>query len=309
MCQMLPEVTSLLCGNCDPHAETIFILPEGVKEEVEKEVKNIYSFGLTSGLKQLLGISCGKKSLKVKTENEDKNDDDADSNKIVVFDNPERNARKEESQGISSYELDIFDKDTAVPYESIKEEGVEEATAQTDPGKSEDVDVESVSKEKDDHIKEGRVCLPASYKDAKNGGKILICPDGYKYSKVKEQTKKAYYKCRNNKTDNCHVVTTVTKEDNMIVRMVGTHTHEAKSRRNEAIEIIETAVKEAVANPVLSPRKVATNISVQLDSMNLSEMQSIIKQVSIIRRITRGRQKILELSGLAIPKSWGKPQD
>merc|ERR1719318_652747 len=88
LCQMLPEVTSLLCGNCDPHADTVFILPEGGREEVEKEVKNVYSFGLASGLKQLLGIVGGKKSLIVKTENEDTNSVE-ESNKIIVLENHE----------------------------------------------------------------------------------------------------------------------------------------------------------------------------------------------------------------------------
>ena len=152
--------------------------------------------------------------------------------------------------------------------------------------------------------KSDQVYLPAAYKEVKNGGKILICPDGFKYSKVKEQTKRAYYKCRNHKKDNCQVVTSVTKEDDMIVRMVGTHNHAAKSSSSDAFEVVENAVREAITNLSLSPKNVAADILAQLDRMELSEKEAIIKPVSIIRRITRGRQKLLEISGLAVPNSW-----
>ena len=42
--QMLPKITSFLCDLCDIHGETIFIIPEVTREEMENEVKNLYSF-------------------------------------------------------------------------------------------------------------------------------------------------------------------------------------------------------------------------------------------------------------------------
>ena len=51
--QMLPKITSFLCDLCDNHGETIFILPEVTKEEIESEVKNLCSFGIILGLLEI----------------------------------------------------------------------------------------------------------------------------------------------------------------------------------------------------------------------------------------------------------------
>ena len=68
LCQMFPEISLLFCGNCDLHGDTVFILPDGRKDEIVKEVKNLYSFGIASGLKELLGFSGSKNIVQLKRE-------------------------------------------------------------------------------------------------------------------------------------------------------------------------------------------------------------------------------------------------
>ena len=70
--QQLPQITSFLCDYCDHHAETTFILPEVSAEEIEREVKNLYAFGIVSGIEELLGVHSSKNSLRIKLENETK---------------------------------------------------------------------------------------------------------------------------------------------------------------------------------------------------------------------------------------------
>ena len=301
LCQMFPEISLLFCGNCDLHGDTVFILPEGRKDEIVKEVKNLYSFGISSGLKELLGFSGNKNIVQLKRESVEE-----ESGKNEMY--HENTNETSESLEFNEKEVKTMSSgDDDDMLELVKyEEGIQSCSMDTDEQINEigkQIQTKAV-KSKVTESKSDQVYLPAAYKEAKNGGRILICPDGFKYSKVKEQVKRAYYKCRNHKKDNCHVVTTVTKEDDMIVRMAGTHNHAAKSSNSDANEVVDTAVREAVTNLSLSPRKVAASILAQLDSMELSEKQSIIKPVSIVRRITRGRQKLLELTGLAVPKSW-----
>ena len=68
LCQMFPEISTLFCGYCDLHGDTVFIVPEGQKDEIEKEVKDLYSFGISSGLKELLGFSGNKNIVHLKRE-------------------------------------------------------------------------------------------------------------------------------------------------------------------------------------------------------------------------------------------------
>ena len=68
--QKLPQVTSFLCNYCDPHSETTFILPEVDKEEIEREVKNLYAFGIASGVEELLGLQSDRNIIRIKHDND-----------------------------------------------------------------------------------------------------------------------------------------------------------------------------------------------------------------------------------------------
>ena len=69
--QKLPRLAEFLCDICDHMAETTFILPEVSKSDLEKQVKNLYTFGIVSGVKELLGLSSSD-SNKTKSEDQEK---------------------------------------------------------------------------------------------------------------------------------------------------------------------------------------------------------------------------------------------
>ena len=64
--QKLPRVAQLLCELCDHFSDTTFIIPEVSKNEIERAVKNLYTFGMVSGVEELFGmgneIKCEEKA-------------------------------------------------------------------------------------------------------------------------------------------------------------------------------------------------------------------------------------------------------
>ena len=68
--------------------------------------------------------------------------------------------------------------------------------------------------------------VPAHFKHAKQGGKLLLCPEGYEFNKVKEDKDRIHFVCRMKKKYGCKVTAAVTVADNMLVRMSGDHNHD-----------------------------------------------------------------------------------
>jgi len=54
--QKLPHFSKYLCEICDHHSATVIIMPDVTKSDLEKEVRNLYSFGVVSGLEVLFGF-------------------------------------------------------------------------------------------------------------------------------------------------------------------------------------------------------------------------------------------------------------
>jgi len=54
--QKLPHFSSYLCEICDHHSATFVVLPDVAKSDLEREVGNLYSFGIVLGLEVLLGF-------------------------------------------------------------------------------------------------------------------------------------------------------------------------------------------------------------------------------------------------------------
>ena len=54
--QKIPYFSQYLCEICDHHSATFLILPDVTKNELEKEVRNLYSYGIVSGLEVLFGF-------------------------------------------------------------------------------------------------------------------------------------------------------------------------------------------------------------------------------------------------------------
>jgi len=68
--QKIPYFSQYLCEICDHHSATFLILPDVTKNELEKEVRNLYSYGIVSGLEVLFGF---KKSYHHQKQSEPKN--------------------------------------------------------------------------------------------------------------------------------------------------------------------------------------------------------------------------------------------
>ena len=52
----LPNFAKFLCDSCDQHSEISVILPDIEKSDLQKGIKNLYSYGSVSDLEELLGL-------------------------------------------------------------------------------------------------------------------------------------------------------------------------------------------------------------------------------------------------------------
>ena len=52
----LPNFAKYLCDSCDQHSEISVILPDIEKSDLQKGIKNLYSYGSVSDLEELLGL-------------------------------------------------------------------------------------------------------------------------------------------------------------------------------------------------------------------------------------------------------------
>ena len=84
--------------------------------------------------------------------------------------------------------------------------------------------------------------VPAHYKHAKQGGQLLLCPDGFEFSKAKAEASRVHYVCRMKKKYGCRVTAAVRTADNMLVRVSGIHSHDTdlsvkrvQDKENQAI--------------------------------------------------------------------------
>ena len=86
---------------------------------------------------------------------------------------------------------------------------------------------------------------PAAYRDAgKNNGRILIGPNGYEYSNVKEEVKCTHYVCRDKNKFGCKVTAVVAKPEDMIVRISGENNHDNNLVKKAADDVVSAAVSE-----------------------------------------------------------------
>ena len=66
----MQEITDYLCDSCDHHSDTVMFLPDVVKSDLEKEVKNLYSHGIASGLEKLFGLKKKEMTDQLNKDNE-----------------------------------------------------------------------------------------------------------------------------------------------------------------------------------------------------------------------------------------------
>ena len=67
----------------------------------------------------------------------------------------------------------------------------------------------------------------AHYKDAKQGGKLLVTPDGHEFRRQRApQGNKCHYMCHMGTKYGCKVTAAVQIDTNMVIKMSGEHTHD-----------------------------------------------------------------------------------
>ena len=109
--------------------------------------------------------------------------------------------------------------------------------------------------------------IPAVFKEAKNGGKILLTGDGHEFSKNKDDGKKIHYVCRQKNRHGCKVTAAVCKITETVVRINGEHTHDTDILNKMAKHMENEAVKAAATVPTVPPRNVIANLVAQIQEI------------------------------------------
>ncbi len=86
---------------------------------------------------------------------------------------------------------------------------------------------------------------PARYSQAKQGGEHVSDTNNYQYRRHGTTTKRTFYKCVLQKTQNCNAAASVDKETDMLVKLNGFHTHVIDLAKKWIDEIIKDAVQTA----------------------------------------------------------------
>ena len=136
-------------------------------------------------------------------------------------------------------------------------------------------------------------------------GKVLVGPDGYEYSKRKEEDKRIYYHCAHRKKYDCKkVYISVVKENMMVVSIRGEHTHDTDLVAKEVEKYVKEAVTEAGNNPTVSPRTVLGNLTNRLGEVcqGNSAINAMPTPQALKMRINREREKNLQCP--KIPHTW-----
>ena len=132
----------------------------------------------------------------------------------------------------------------------------------------------------------------ATYKEAKNGGKILLTSDGHEFSKNKDDREKIHYVCRQKIRHGCKVTAAICKETDQIVRVNGEHTHDTDILNKIAMNMEDEAVKAAATVATVPPRTVMANLVAQLQEEHPMAVGYLSKNKTFSRKIQRERNKV-----------------
>ena len=128
--------------------------------------------------------------------------------------------------------------------------------------------------------------FPASYQDAKNGGKILLTPDSYEYSVSKTEEKRTHCVCLMKTKYKCRVTAAVARDTDMVVRVSGEHNHDTDLSKKLGTEMRDEAVKAATSLPTVVPRTVTANLTNTMLVSAPDAIASLPKAKSIARYVT-----------------------
>ena len=107
--QKLPGIAQLLCDVCDHHEDTTIIVPEVAREDIEREVRNLYTYGIASGVEELLGIGKNSNMNTVKLEDDATIVSEEKDRDILLFELPDDFVKEAtESVNFESYSGDVM---------------------------------------------------------------------------------------------------------------------------------------------------------------------------------------------------------
>ena len=139
---------------------------------------------------------------------------------------------------------------------------------------------------------------------ARNGGKILVGPDNFKFAPSYKSKKKWFMHCRNKK-NGCNVTLTVDKEKDMIISVRGEHNHDSDLVRTQVLKHVKESLENAERNPTVPPRQILQNITEKVladPTTRETGVGSIPLMKTISRTIQKKRKTLLDCPD--IPRSW-----
>ena len=98
----------------------------------------------------------------------------------------------------------------------------------------------------------------------RNGGFVLLMPDNRLMSKNSTQRGKAFYVCKEKKSQSCKTSATVDLTTNMVVKYGPEHNHDSDLSRKVVEEAIDATVKNAADNDMIKPRVAYKNLTFSL---------------------------------------------
>jgi len=285
--QKMKNFSQLLCSLCDQHSETFIILPDITKQDLEKEIKSIYSFGNASGLEELFWMS--------KTENE----------KSSTKQNYINTAVEESVENISQ----VADND------SMKKEIVGAKHVLGDLVKSEDSEIK-VESELTNELNELKLqsfkLLPGRTDKSTNSPGILIVDGRFKYFYKSEWRGKFTYSCAENRAKKCQAKALVQRDENTgyfgVVRCATDKVHNHDPSENKANKIVKKMRKEMtemiLADESLTmedslaaaKKKFSVDTEGQLWEDVLTQFEDPIKVRSFQRSLCRSKKRALGLT-------------
>ena len=144
--------------------------------------------------------------------------------------------------------------------------------------------------------------LRANYVSAKQNGRHLIDPNGFKYRISKDRTHKTYYECVMRKKLSCPATAVVLKSNDTIISQNGSHNHDTNLLLEKVRKLEFTAISNAADNFATAPRTVLGNLTNKIASETQSGVSEMRKTATLQRAVQRARNN---LHGFPkVPTNW-----
>jgi len=295
----MQNFSQLLCNFCDHHSETFIILPDIATQDLEKEIKSLYSDGNISGLEELLW--CDKKEqLEEISNKEDDANKEVDEPLEHVHQVSDIDNHNKQNVGAAYVFGDLVkNRDSKVFGDLVKNE-------------------ESKIKEENELELENELKLhnfkimPGSHGKSSNSPGILIVDNRFKYFYKSEWHGRFSYFCAENRVKKCQAKALVQRNDSTgnfdVLRCDPDQIHNHESSENKAHKIVKKMRKEMtemiLADQSLTVedslkeamRKFSADTEAQLWEEVLSHWADPIKVRSFRDSLCRSKRRALGLT-------------